>query len=61
MRLDIFRRGEARGAEDRLGDADMVPLRLGVEERIDFRLLDDLLAVGDVRLGALVSSEIGSA
>ena len=61
MRLDIFRRGEARGAEDRLGDAEVVPLRLGVVERIDFRLPVDLVTVGDVRLGAFLSADTGSA
>lgn len=60
MRLDMFRSGEARGAEDRLGDADVVFLRFGVVECIDFRLLLDRTIVGDFRLGALLWVEAGT-
>lgn len=61
MRLHMLRRGEARGAEDRFGDGDMVFWRLGVVERIDLRLLADRTTVGDLRLKAVLSEETGPA
>lgn len=60
MRFDTVRSGEARGAEDILGDADVVLVRLGVVDCIDLRLLLDRTAVGDFRGGTLLWMEAGS-
>jgi hypothetical protein len=58
MRFDMFRKGDARGA-DRLGEGDVF-LRLGVVECIDLRLLLDRTTVGDFRPGALLWQDGGS-